>query len=215
MKLNNEISLWVIMLLPFAYLMYIWNTLPARVPMHWNIKGEIDRYGSKMELFFLILLMPVFIYLILWFAPKIDPKKKIDQMGIKYDRIRLLMLIFISVINFYVIYSVQHRSIGNPNFILLLVGMLYAVLGNYFKTIKSNYFVGIRTPWTLENEQVWKETHRLGGILWFVGGLSIVVASLVLDSRVNFIYFMTVTVIIALIPIVFSYLRYKNLQNEG
>ncbi len=93
---------------------------------------------------------------------------------------------------------------------MLLIGLLYLILGNYFKTVKANYFIGIRTPWTLENETVWKRTHKLGGKMWFVGGITVIIFSLILDSQINFTLFLVITGIISIIPIIYSYIIYKK-----
>ncbi|HLV39232.1 SdpI family protein, partial [Xanthomarina sp.] len=158
MKLKKELPLIGIVLLPFIYLAYIWNQLPEKVPMHWNIKGDIDRYGDKIELLLIPFLLPVLVYVIFLVVPKIDPKKKLHKMGNKLQNLKVLMTIFMSVLALFIIYSAKNNTFTNPNYILLLIGVLYIILGNYFKTIKANYFIGIRTPWTLESETVWKET---------------------------------------------------------
>ena len=92
MKLKNEIPLIAIVSLPFIYLAYIWNELPEKVPMHWNIKGEIDRYGEKIELLLIPILLPLLIYIIFLVVPKIDPKNKISKMGNKYQHIKYCLL---------------------------------------------------------------------------------------------------------------------------
>jgi hypothetical protein len=89
------------------------------------------------------------------------------------------------------------------------------VLGNYFKVIKQNYFLGIKTPWTLESEEVWKLTHILAGKLWIVGGLLIVIFSLVIPEDINFYLFITITSIITIVPIVYSYLIFKKLKKSN
>jgi uncharacterized membrane protein len=208
MKLKKELPLLVIVLLPFIYLAYIWNQLPEKVPMHWNIKGEIDRYGEKIELLLIPILLPLLVYIIFLVIPKIDPKNKLNKMGNKLQNIKVLLTIFMAVLALFIIYSAKNQSFTNPNYIILGMGVLFIVLGNYFKTIKPNYFLGIRTPWTLESETVWKETHKLAGKMWFVGGSVIVFASLVLEKEPNLIAFLTVTGIITLIPIVYSYLKF-------
>jgi uncharacterized membrane protein len=109
-----------------------------------------------------------------------------------------------------IIYSIKNESIFNPNFIILLVGALYLVLGNYFKTIKPNYFIGIRTPWTLEDKNVWDKTHTLGGKMWFIGGLMVVISSLILEVKMNLNLFFIISTIIFVVPIVYSYFTYKN-----
>jgi uncharacterized membrane protein len=210
MKLKKELPLIAIVLLPFMYLAYIWNQLPTEVPMHWDIKGEIDRYGDKTELILIPLLLPLLVYIIFLVIPKIDPKNKLNKMGNKLQTLKFLMTTFMSILALFIIYSAKNQSITNPNYIVLLIGILYIILGNYFKTIRANYFIGIRTPWTLESEIVWKETHKLGGKMWFVGGIIVVLSSLILDKKPNFTLFAIITGIITIIPIVYSYILFKK-----
>jgi uncharacterized membrane protein len=210
MNLKKELPLIAIVLLPFIYLAYIWNQLPEKVPMHWDIKGEIDRYGEKMELIIIPILLPLLVYIIFLIVPKIDPKNKLNKMGNKLQIIKVLSTTFMSILALFIIYSSKNQSFTNPNYIILLIGVLYIILGNYFKTIKANYFIGIRTPWTLENETVWKKTHKLGGKLWFVGGIIVVLTSLILDKEPNVTIFLIITGIITIIPIVYSYIIFKN-----
>ena len=215
MKLKKEIPLIVIVLLPFIYLAYIWNQLPEKVPMHWNIKGEIDRYGEKIELLLIPFLLPFLVYIIFLVIPKIDPKNKLNKMGNKLQTLKVLMTTLMSILALFIIYSAKNQSFANPNYIVLLIGVLYIILGNYFKTIKANYFIGIRTPWTLENETVWKETHKLGGKMWFIGGIIVVLSSLILDKQPNFTLFFIITGIISIIPIAYSYILFRKEKKNG
>jgi len=84
------------------------------------------------------------------------------------------------------------------------------VFGNYFQTIKPNYFIGIRTPWTLESPEVWKKTHRLGGQIWFVGGLVIAVCSMLIPSVYSMKIVIASFLILALIPVIYSYLYFRD-----
>ena len=212
-KLKKELPLLFLSVLPAFFLAYIWNELPVNVPLHWNVSGEVDRYGSKWELLF-IGLFPIFLYILLLFIPLIDPKKRIGAMGNKFYTIRLITLLFIVVIFAFVIYSVKEESLGNPNYILMIIGAFFVLLGNYFKTIKPNYFVGIRTPWTLENEAVWKKTHKLAGQLWVAGGLLILVFCLFLNQETALYVFLTVTGIITLVPVAYSYLEFRKMVSQ-
>lgn len=213
-NVQKELPLIVIVLLPFLYLAYVWNTLPDKVPLHWNIKGEIDRYGDKTELILIPLLLPLLIYVLFTIIPKIDPKGRIKYMGNKYNTLKTILTLFMSVLSLVIIYIAQHESLYNPNYIILLIGLLFAVLGNYFKTLRSNYFIGIKTPWTLENETVWKETHKLAGKMWLIGGIVIILASLLFNERANLTLFAIITVTITLIPVVFSYMRFQKLTDS-
>lgn len=215
MNIKKELPQLLIVAMPFVYMAYIWNDLPAKVPMHWNANGEIDRYGSKIELLAVMFMLPVLTYIIMLVVPKIDPKGQIDKMGNKYAQIKFFLTVFMSVLALIIIYSAKTQKLINPNFIFILIGALYTILGNYFKTIKPNYFVGIKTPWTLENETVWKLTHKLAGKLWFAGGILIVLFSLILEKSTNLMAFLIITAIISLVPVVYSYKKFKEISRAG
>ncbi|MBO6532054.1 SdpI family protein [Allomuricauda sp.] len=210
MNLKKELPLIGIVLLPFVYLAYIWNQLPAQVPMHYNIEGEIDRYGNKSELILIPIMTSLLIYLIFLAVPYIDPKKQIQKMGGKYDTLKFIITTFMSILALFIIYTAKNQTLTDPDYILLGCGVLFLILGNYFKTLKANYFIGIRTPWTLESESVWKATHKLAGKIWFLGGLLIILSCLILDGKTNFIVFMCITAIMVLVPVLYSYLLFRK-----
>jgi uncharacterized membrane protein len=211
-KIKKEIPFIAVALLPFVYLAYIWNELPKEVPMHWNASGEIDRWGDKSELFMMLFMLTGISYFVFLIIPYIDPKQKLQNMGNKLNNLRLILGLFMSALAIYILYSVQQKT-SNPVLIFPLIGLLFAFLGNYFKTIKPNYFIGIRTPWTLENEDIWKKTHLLGGKLWFIGGL-LMAMTFVLPNKIQFYTFMGITAVISIVPIVYSYLEFKKAKNQ-
>lgn len=213
-KLNyetkKELPLLIIVILPFIYLAYIWNDLPKKVPIHWNGEGEIDGYGDKVSLILIPILLSLLTYVILILIPIIDPKGKIKNMGEKYESIKFILIFFMSFLALFILYSSHSQTITNPNILFILIGFLFVFLGNYMKTIKPNYFIGIRTPWTLENETVWKRTHKLAGIMWFLAGILIIILSLILGKRLNRILFIVITLIISIVPIIYSYIQFKK-----
>jgi len=211
---QTELPLIGIVLIPFIYLAYIWKKLPEKVALHWNIEGEVDRYGDKSELILIPILLPLLIYVLFIIIPKIDPKDKLKHMGKKYNVLKTVLTVFMSVLSMIIIYTALNESFYNPNYIFLMIGVLFAILGNYFKTIRANYFIGIKTPWTLENETVWKETHKLAGKIWFIGGLVIIFGSLILEKTANTVLFAITTVTITLIPVVYSYFKYQSLSKQ-
>ncbi|KIA89852.1 SdpI family protein [Kaistella jeonii] len=210
MNLKKELPLIAIVLLPFVYIALIWNKLPEKIPVHWNFEGEIDRYGEKIEILLIPILLPLLIYVIFLVIPKIDPKKKLNKMGNKLHTLKFLLTTLMSGLALFIIYSSQTKTSASPNIIFLFVGVLYVVLGNYFKTIKANYFIGIRTPWTLESESIWKETHLLGGKLWLIGGLMVIISALLLDEKLNSGVFLIITGIITIGPAAYSFLLFKR-----
>lgn len=210
MNLKKELPIIGIVLLPFVYLAIIWNKLPQKVPVHWNIRGEVDRYGEKTEMILIPVLLPLLVYLIFLVVPKIDPKNKLNKMGNKLNSLKFVLITLMSGLALFLIFSAQHQNFTNPNLIFVFIGLMYLVFGNYFKTIKANYFIGIRTPWTLESETVWKETHRLAGKLWLAGGLLVIISALFLDDKMNVLTFFIITGIITLVPAVYSYFIFKK-----
>ncbi len=214
-NLKKELPIIGFVLLPFIYLAYLWNSLPEKVPMHWNYKGEIDDWGTKYSLLGLIFLLPVFTYVLMLAIPKIDPKKRIELMGGKYYQIKFVLVVFMSVLALFIIHSSKSQTLSSPSIVFVLIGLLFMALGNYFKVIKQNYFLGIKTPWTLESEEVWKLTHILAGKLWIVGGLLIVIFSLVIPEDINFYLFIIITAIITIVPIVYSYLIFRKLKKSN
>jgi uncharacterized membrane protein len=213
-SIKNEWPCIVATTLPFIYLAYVWRDLPEKVPMHWNISGEIDRYGSKTELLIIPFVMPLLIYLIFLLVPYIDPKKQIGSMGKKFHQLKFVFVLFMSLLSIFIIYSAYTASLSSMNHIFIGVGIVFAVLGNYMQSIKPNYFIGIRTPWTLESNEVWKLTHRFAGKLWLGGGILIAFMALFMDSSIFFWLFIGITIIISLIPLVYSYIKFKELETE-
>jgi uncharacterized membrane protein len=214
-NLKKELPIIGFVLLPFIYLAYLWNSLPEKVPIHWDYKGEIDDWGTKYSLLGLIFLLPVFTYVLMLAIPKIDPKKRIELMGGKYYQIKLVLVCFMSVLALFIIHSSKSQTLSSPSIVFVLIGLLFMALGNYFKVIKQNYFLGIKTPWTLESEEVWKLTHILAGKLWIIGGLLIVILSLIIPENINFYFFLSITAIISIVPIVYSYFIFKKLKKSN
>ncbi len=211
MKFSKEIPAITAVILPFLYLAYIWNDLPQKVPMHWDVSGNVNRWGDKAELILLIFLLPVLIYAIFLLVPIIDPKNKIKYSDKKFQNLKFALTIFTSGLALFIIYSAQKGS-ASTVFLVIFVGLLFSLIGNYLKTVKPNYFIGIRTPWTLENETIWKETHKFAGILWFFGGLAVVIAGIFLKKEYAFPFLLTVTVIISLIPVIYSYVKFRKIK---
>lgn len=214
-ELKKELPILLIISIPFIYLAIIWNDLPAKVPVHWNMEGEVNRYGNKLELLLIPFLLPFLMYMIFIIVPKIDPKKKIDAASKKYQNLKFFLTAFMSALAIFILYSTKNSAFSSPDLLIPLIGVLYTILGNYFKTIKPNYFIGIRTPWTLENESVWKTTHILASKLWFTAGILIVFMSFYLNHFANVVVFLALTGIIILVPVIQSYILFKKLPAKN
>lgn len=210
MNLKKELPLILLAIVPFVYLAVIWNHLPETVPLHWNAAGEIDRYGSRKELWMIPLMTSGLIYLLMLAVPAIDPKKRIQEMGAKYTQLRYALVAAMSALAVVIIYMVERGERGGLTPVLVITGLLIAVLGNYMKTVRPNYFIGIRTPWTLESPEVWNKTHSLAGKLWFAGGLVIVLLPFLVEGPLQFYLLIGLVLLISFIPVVYSYLQFRK-----
>src|SRR5665647_549077 len=144
-KYFKETIFWILILIPFIYLAIVWENLPVKVPTHFDLSGIPNGWTDKNGLVYVIGAMCIGTYLLMLLIPFFDPKKKIEQMGNKYYYLRLALSFFMTLICIYILYSGSGKTL-NPTLLFAIIGALYAVLGNYFPTIKPNYFIGIRTP---------------------------------------------------------------------
>jgi uncharacterized membrane protein len=183
--------------------------------MHYNLYGEPDRWGSKTELVLLPVMLPLLMYLVMLLIPILDPRKKIQQMGSKYRQLMFFMVLFMSVLACFIIYTASKGAELNTRIVFGLLGTLFMFLGYFFQTIKPNYFIGIRTPWTLESEEVWVATHRWSGRIWVFGGLLMVVAAFLTREKIALTFFAGVIVILALVPLIYSFIKFKELEKAG
>ena len=213
---KKEAIIWLILLLPFIYAFIVWSKLPDLVPTHFNVKGEPDDYSKKAFALLLLPVMNVIIYFILFFIPHIDPRKKnYAFFGSSYQNIRLLIhLFFVGIF----IFITQTTSGGEPlklNAFFSVMLLFFALLGNYMRTVRSNFFVGIRTPWTISNDVVWRKTHELGGRIWFYSGIILAIVVFFLPQTAATIVMFCGVFFMVMIPVVYSYLEYRKINKDS
>jgi uncharacterized membrane protein len=210
-KVYRELILWLFNVIPYIYLITIWNDLPDIVPTHFNLAGEADGWSSKQFLIFLPGSLGIGMYFLWLVLPKMDPKHNLSLEDNKYYGIRFMMAVFFSILTTYILYTSLAGKISNTPILFGFIGGLFAVLGNYFKDMKPNYYIGIRTPWTLEDERVWYNTHRFGSKVWIFGGIILLFSSILIKNKdIFFPFFILSTLLITFIPIIYSYIDYKR-----
>ena len=153
---------------PFLVLAAFWTQLPARVPIHWNLQGEINGWASKPFGLLLLPLMSLAINTLLRFLPRLDPKlrgklDKEDRMSTVLQIIRLALAGFCGAVFYAQMMAACGRPVAMGRITVASTLLLLAIMGNYLGNLRPNYFAGIRTPWTLESPATWRATHRLGG----------------------------------------------------
>lgn len=211
--LKKEWNLILLVLIPVVYLMYLFDMLPDTVPIHWDIYGQVDGYGSK-GILWIPAWIPVVAYLLFSFIPKMQSNRGLNQMGNKYHKIKWTIVSFLSLTMMYLFYLIGNEKDFSTDLLFVAMGVFFIFMGNYFQTIKTNYLIGIRTPWTLKNESVWKRTHVLAGQLWFIGGIIIILNSLFGVVSLRSHVFFLIAMMIVFIPIVHSYLLFHKLKNS-
>lgn len=216
-KLLNKI-VWPIAAVPAIYLALVWNKLPEKIALHFDLEGEADRLGNKNELLLTVALiagMNIIVYLIITNVYRIDPKKYAAENKGRLQRIAFATVAFLSAILCLIIYSAQNGIMHfKTGLIFSATGLFLAIIGNYLPNLKPNYFAGLRLPWTLENADNWRKTHALAGKLFFSGGLALAVICLFLPSVPAIIIFFTVVTILVLVPCIYSYRLYKAQKNN-
>lgn len=184
--------------------------LPETVPIHWNLRGEADGFAPKAVA---LALTPALILVfagLLRFLPAIDPKREeIRRFERSYHMAINLILTLLLVIHAMVVANGAGWSVDVSVVLPLLIGLLFLFLGNEMPRFRQNFFLGIRTPWTLSDEEVWRQTHRVGGRVFVVGGALMMAASF-LPAPQRFAVFLAVAVASSLIPVVLSYVYYRR-----
>lgn len=204
--MKKELVILVILFIPIITLIVFWDQLPDQLPIHWNHRGEVDAYGPK----YLLALINVGLYFLLVALPYFDPRKSNYKIfSGTYYKIRLLLTLFFSLICGIIYANALGLEMNMGRIVGLSILAIITVLGNYFGNIRPNWFVGIKTPWTLESEEVWKKTHILGGRLWFWGGLFGIICSFFLSNAQLFSWMLVITIVISIIPVVYSYFLFK------
>ncbi len=164
----------VIFLLALLISGYAWEKVPddAQIPVHWNIRGEVDDYADKSVGLLLSPLLIVGLTLLLAFIPRMEPRIENLQRSQKaYITLWGGLLVMMLSLHIITISAALGYEENIPMLMAFLMGALFMAIGNYLGKIRSNFMFGIRTPWTLSSELSWNKTHRLGGWLFFATGL--------------------------------------------
>jgi uncharacterized membrane protein len=210
-----KIIIWPLLLAPLIYLAAVWNILPDKIGVHFDLKGNPDKFSDKSGMLInivIIIVVAIAIYVLLPLSYKIDRKKRAIENKSRLQRLAFAIAVFMSLLACVVINNAQKGEGVRLNIKLIFgsIGLLWCISGNYMYNIKPNNFAGYRTRWTLNNEENWRKTHLLAGKLWFAGGLLVAVASFFTSGNTPIIAFISTTIIITLIPGIYSYLLHKK-----
>lgn len=182
--------------------------MPNRIPVHWGINGEPNRYGSRIEQIVLGAL-PLVIFILLNYLPYIDPRRdSYKKHAGAYSVISFVIILFISIMNLAGLFSTLGYPVPFQKVVPAFIGILFIILGNYTTQLRHNYFVGFRTPWALASEHVWKKTNRFGGYTFVVIGF-IPFLSFLIGAIAMYIFLGAMIIGIVLVYL-YSYLVFKK-----
>lgn len=202
----------IIILIPIVMTIVLYHKLPDQLAVHFGINGEVNGYQGRSTFLLTSALVLIGISLLLKITRYIDPKKKnFDKFESTFDMFRLILTFFLSVMYITLLYFNLGYAVNIQMIVLIGIGLLFMFLGNSMNKIRFNYTMGIRTPWTLASEEVWRRTHRLAGPLWLIGGIIVIILAF-LPGNIAFTIMIIIVAIIALIPILYSYLIYKKVK---
>ena len=195
----------LVTLIPILIGLILWGKLPDQIPIHWDINGNVDDYGTKAQAVFLMPLVLLAIHWVCAVVTSLDPKKK--NISDKAFALVLWLIPIISLVCNSMAFAAALGHNINVNVIMpLLMGALFIVIGNYLPKCKQSYTVGIKLPWTLEDEENWNKTHRLAGFIWVIGGVIIMATALLNTFWILFVALVPMVIV----PVVYSYSLYKK-----
>jgi uncharacterized membrane protein len=173
---------WIPLVFIAAMLVFsaaVYRRLPDPMVIHWNAAGEPDGYGSRLFGTFLLPAVILFVWGLLLVIPKVDPRRaNIEQFRDAYDTLIIAVVGVTCLLQVAILGSALGWPIQVGRLVPIAIGGLFVVLGVLLPRFRSNFFLGIRTPWTLSSETVWARTHRVGGVVMAAVGLLLVIAGI-------------------------------------
>lgn len=212
--MSSRVTQWIslgLVLAALAVSALLYADLPPQVATHFNAAGEPDRWSDPPTA---ALMMPVImaaLWLMLWVLPRISPQGwRVEPFADVWHRCQLAIIAFMLLMHVGVLgHAVGWWGADMGRLVITGVGLLLLVLGNYLGKTTRNFFLGIRTPWTLASDEVWRRTHRLGGWMMVGAGAMLVVMGI---AGVNPLVFAVIIGAAVLVPVVYSFLAYRAIE---
>lgn len=204
----------VLLVAMLVFALAVYPLLPARIPVHWGFRGGVDRWAPKWPNAFFAPALGLALWLLFPLLRRLDPRRRqYERFNETFWLLVNAMVAFTAVMELVVLGAALGWPMDTTRVVLFVVGLVFVVLGNYLPRVRSNWWIGIRTPWTLESEWVWRETHRLGGRTFVFGGLTTMVAAL-LPALVRPWVALAGLLVGGFVPVVYSYILWQREQRE-
>ena len=214
--IKNEWLQLLILIMPFVIIAFVWDQIPERVPIHWDFNGHADRFGNKGLGLFLLPIINIGLVLLIGALSKIDPKAlKGSALPSALKPIRLIISGFMFAVFCITVLILLGANVNIGVAFQLGLPILFLLLGYYLPTVQPNYFIGVRTPWTLESPENWRLTHRFAGRLWTIVSLLYIILAIALAGHTPEALFVTYLVMIIIPPLVYSWMIFQRSKKQG
>jgi uncharacterized membrane protein len=210
LTVREDAPILAVLALDLLFGLATWTRMPARVPVHFGLTGEPDRWGPGWMNAVLLPLVACALYALLLYAPLIDPLRR--NYPVFSDTVRFfrsVLVLFLVGLHVAITFASLGRNVDMGFAVRIGVPLLFVALGNRFGRLRHNWFFGIRVPWTLSSEDVWNRTHRMAGRLWVVGGILMLPAAF-LPPSAGVAILALIAAVLAIVPIVYSAVIFRR-----
>lgn len=203
----------VLMLASFAVSVWLYPHLPATMPRRWDAAGNVVAYGPRGQLAFLLPAIIAFTWLLLIVLPRVSPHGfRIDPFLDVFGVVGAGIIAVLAFLHTIILLAAAGHALPVVGTLFVAIGMLLVFLGNYMGKFRKNFFIGVRTPWTLASDEVWARTHRLAGWLFAAAGVAVVADGLL---GANVAFFAAVIICAASTLILYSFVLYRRIEGFG
>ena len=200
------------LLILLAAFVWLYPHMPARVPTHWNAQGQINGYMSPFGAVGTPMIVIAILAAITLLLPAISPRGyEIKPFVSVFVLVMLAVQMFVLISALAVLLNAAGHAVKTPLICMVGAGVLLMVMGNYMGKLRKNFFIGIRTPWTLASDAVWERTHRMGGWLFMLAGVAVIAIALM---GAPMLLLAGVVLCAALIPAIYSYAFYRRMDSR-
>ncbi len=207
----------IIIIVQIALALYLSSFIAddARIPSHWNIRGEIDGYTGKWTAVLLFPGINILMFVIMLALPFISVRyrKTPERFSHMVPLITNIVIFFFAAIHIYTLLLGAKLVSATGSFIFYALGLMFILLGNILPKMPSSFFIGIRTPWTLSSEYVWRKTHKVGGICFVLSGLLMIFIPAIWGNNATAMIIMFILFIALLLySVLYSFILYKKIE---
>jgi len=205
----------LIVVVAFLATAVVYPRLPATMPTHWSVEGQANGWSSRIWGAWMIPLFLLGMWAMFRFLPAIDPRgRNYAKFGGAFEGIMVSLMLFTFGLQVIVLRAALGYPVEMRRVLPIGVGVLFIVIGNLLPRARPNWFIGLRTPWTLSSDRVWEKTHRFGGRIFVAGGILLIFAALFSAQWAHVVLF-AVVLLCSAGAFIYSYLEWKREQTAA